>query len=197
MANTNAAIGLKAKTGRAIAVVVSGPADTPQLVSRSELILNDPRTPATFQPYHEVMDLPWDESQKKVKPLVRAVEKLAAKALGELVHELRAQGLTIVGVGITGSLDRDLSRIGNYHIRAHAAEGLLFRRVLELAAHANKLPRRTFAEKTLLTQAAAELGVTDAQLKNHLKSIGQAAGPPWRTEQRIAAVAGWLALRAT
>jgi len=195
MSNTNiTTIGLKSKTGRAIAVVLSGPATAPQLVSRSELILTDPRIPATFQPYHEVMDLPWSESQKKVKPFVRAIEKVAAKALAQLIHELRAQGLTVAGVGIVGSADRDLSRIGNYHIRAHAAEGLLFRQVLEFAAQANKLSHRSFIEKTLLTQAASELGLTVAQLNNHLKSIGHAAGPPWRTDHRLAATAAWLAL---
>ena len=130
MADTNAAIGLKAKTGRAIAVVLSGPINAPQLIRRSELSLTDPKMPATFQPYHEVMELPWDESLKKVRPFVRAIERVAAKALAELVHELRTQGLTVVGIGVVGSVDRELSKIGNYHIRAHAAEGLLFRQVL-------------------------------------------------------------------
>jgi hypothetical protein len=195
MANTNiAAIGLKARTGRAIAVVLCGPREAPQLVKRSELILTDPRIPATFQPYHEVMDLPWKESEKKVKPYVRAIERVAAKALAELLHELLAQGLTVSGVGIAGSADRDLSRIGNYHIRAHAAEGLIFRQVLESAAQTNKLTHRTFSEKTLPTQAASELRCTIAQLSKHLKSVGHAAGPPWRAEQRVAATAAWLAL---
>jgi len=100
MANPNiAAIGFKAKTGRAIAVVLSGPANAPQLVKRSELILTDPRIPATFQPYHEVMDLRWKESEKKVRPFVRAIEKVAAKALSELIHELRAQGLPAALIG--------------------------------------------------------------------------------------------------
>ena len=193
--NTNiAAIGLKARTGRAIAVVLSGPPDAPELVSRSEIRLTDERIPATFQPYHEVMELPWKESEKKVKPFIRAIEKVAGKALAELIHKLRAQGLTVVGVGIVGSADRDLSKLGNFHIRAHAAEGLLFRQVLEFAAVANKLHHRTFVEKTLLTQATAELGLTVAKLNSHLKSIGHTAGPPWRTEQRLAAAAGWLAL---
>lgn len=194
MADTNAAIGLKAKTGRAIAVVLSGPINAPQLISRSELSLTDPNMPATFQPYHEVMEMPWDESLKKVKPFVRAIERVAAKALAELVHELRAQGLTIVGIGVVGSVDRELSKIGNYHIRAHAAEGLLFRQVLEHAAQSKKFPHRTFSEKTLGTQATAELKLTLAQLNNHLKSIGQSAGSPWRTDQRTAATAAWLIL---
>jgi hypothetical protein len=195
MANTNiAAIGLKAKTGRAFAVVLCGPRNAPQLVKRSELILIDPRIPATFQPYHEVMDLPWKESEKKVKPYVRAIEKVAAKALAELIHELLAQGLTVSGVGIAGSADRDLSKIGNYHIRAHAAEGLLFRRVLESAAQTNKLAHRTFSEKTLPAQAASELKCPVTQLNKRLKSVGHSAGPPWRADQRVAATAAWLVL---
>jgi hypothetical protein len=191
---SRAAIGLKAKTGRAIAVVLSGPANAPQLIRRAELILTDPRVPATFQPYHEVMDLPWQESEKKVKPFIRAIEKVAAKALAQVIHELRAEGLAVIGAGIVGTADRDLSKIGNYHIRAHAAEGLLFRQVLESAAQANKLPHHTFVEKNLPTQAASELGCTIAKLNKSLNTLGRTAGPPWRADQRVAATAAWISL---
>ena len=190
-----AAIGLKAKTGRAIAVVLCGPADSPRLIKRTELVLTDPRVPATFQPYHEVMDLPWKESQTKVRPFVRAIEKAAAKALSDLIRELQSEGLKVAGVGIAGTADRELSKIGNYHIRAHAAEGLLFRQVLEFAAKSNKLPHRTFIEKTLQTQAAAELGLTVVKLNNALMALGRSAGPPWRSDQRVAATSAWLTLR--
>jgi hypothetical protein len=197
MKHTNpniAAIGLKVKTGRAIAVVLRGPADAPQLIKRTELILHDPRVAATFQPYHAVMDLPWNESEKKVVPFIRAIEKIAAKALAQTIHELRSEGLEVIGVGIAGTGDRDLSKIGSYHIRAHAAEGLLFRQVLEFAAQANKLPHRTFIEKSLQAEAAAELGCTVAKLNNSLIALGRTAGPPWRTDQRVAASAAWLAM---
>lgn len=187
-----ATIGLKARTGRAIAVVLGGSIDAPELIKRTELILTDPRIPATFQPYHEVMELPWQESQVKVKPYILAIEKVATKALAGLVHELRSQGLTVIGVGVVGSADRDLSKIGNFHIRAHAAEGLLFRQVLEHAAEKNRLPHRSFVEKTLLAQAATELGFTSAKLNTMLTNLGRSAGPPWRTEQRLAAIAATL-----
>ena len=190
----NVTIGLKAKTGRAIAVVLRGPADSPQLIKRTELSLTDPRIPATFQPYHEVMDLPWNESQVKVKPFIRAIEKVAAETLSDLIHELQSEGLKVIGIGVAGSADRDLAKIGNYHIRAHAAEGLLFRQVLEFAAKANKLPHRTFVEKALQTQAASELGKTVANLNATLTSLGRSAGPPWRTDHRVAATAAWLSL---
>ena len=189
-----AAIGLKPKTGRAVAVVLSGPKNAPELIKRKEVSLTDPQIPATFQPYHEVMEMPWKESEKKVKPYVRAIEKVAAKALAQLVHELRAEGLEVTGVGIAGNADRELAKIGNYHIRAHAAEGLLFRQVLESAARANKLPHHTFLEKTLPAQAASELGCTVTKLNSSLKTLGHLAGPPWRADHRVAATAAWLAL---
>ena len=192
-ANTNTTtIGLKVKTGRAIAVVLGGPSSAPQLIQRTELNLMDPQVPATFQPYHTVMDLPWNESVRKVAPLIRAIEKIAAKSLSELIQELRSRSLTVVGVGIAGSADRDVGKIGNYHIRAHAAEGLLFRQVLESAAETNKIPHRSYVEKNLLAQAAIELGLKATQLSKRLKDIGDSAGPPWRSDQRIAAAAAWI-----
>ena len=191
--NTNTAtIGLKAKTGRAIAIVLSGPSETPRLVKRTELNFIDPQNPTTFQPFHSVMDLPWNESAKRVAPLIEVIESIAAKALAEIIRELQAEGLKVVGVGIVGSADRDVGKIGNYHIRAHAAEGLLFRQVLESAAETNKVPYRSYIEKTLLAQAADELGLTVNQLNNRLKNIGDSAGPPWRSDQRVAAAAAWI-----
>jgi hypothetical protein len=190
-------IGLKARTGKAIVVVLSGPAVSPRVVTRTELVVTDPNIPATSQPYHEVMDLPWDEATEAVKPLTAAIEKVAAAALSRVVRDLRAAGLKVSAVGIAGSADRVLEKIGNQHIRAHAAEGILFRQVLESATKANRLRKRTFAEKDLEDLAALELGFTVAKLKQYLGEIGRSAGPPWRTEQRIAAIAAWLTLPGT
>ena len=131
---------------------------------------------------------------RKVVPFIRAIEEIAANALSQLIHEFRSEGLEVIGVGIAGTADRDLSKIGNYHIRAHAAEGLLFRQVLEFAAQANRLPYRTFVEKSLQSQAAKELRFSVAKLNNCLVTIGRSAGPPWRAEQRVAATAAWLTL---
>jgi hypothetical protein len=190
-------IGLKARTGKAIVVVLAGPAVSPRVVTRTELVVTDPTIPATSQPYHEVMDLPWNEATEAVKIFKEAIEKIAAATLSGVVRDLKAAGLKVSAVGIAGSADRVLEKIGNPHIRAHAAEGILFRQVLELATKANRLRHRTFAEKDLEELAALELGLTIAQLKQYLSEIGRSAGPPWRTEQRIAATAAWLTLPST
>jgi len=129
-----AAIGFRAKTGRAIAVLLAGPIDSPRAVRRLEVTLTAPDLPATAQPFHEVMELPWEKAIAAARKTEAAIEAVAAQAIKQLVREARTAGLDVTGIGVVGSQDRDLSAIGNPHIRAHAAEGILFRHVLATAA---------------------------------------------------------------
>jgi hypothetical protein len=190
------AVGFRARTGRAIAVALAGPASAPELLWRRETALVDPAMPETAQPYHEVMQLPWDEALVAVRPAVTRIEAVARKALAAIARDLAAQGCTLRTIGVVGSPDRPLEKIGNFHIRAHAAEGILFRSVLELAAKHIDVPCRTFSEKQVAQRAQAELTAT-ADVDVHLKELGRRAGPPWRTLERAAAMAAWLALSAS
>jgi hypothetical protein len=187
-------IGLRAKTGRAIAVVLGGSTASLRVVSKLEIKLVDPKIPATSQPYHEVMDLPWVDSERAVRKSAAAIEAIALKALAGLIKELQGQGMKVHGAGIVGAKDRDLARIGNYHIRAHAAEGLLFRRVLDLAADSNGLIRRTFPDRELDQIATTELGLQTAVLKRKLNDLGRLLDAPWRADEKQAATAAWLLL---
>lgn len=187
-------IGLRAKTGRAIAVVLGGTTDAPLVLTKLEISLADPKVPATAQPYHEVMDLPWEESQKAVRKSAAAIEAIARKTLAGLIKELQSQGMKVSGAGIVGAKDRDLARIGNYHIRAHAAEGVLFRQVLDLAADANGLKRRTFSDRELDQTAATELGAEAEGVKRKLNDLRHTVAPPWRADEKQAATAAWLVL---
>src|SRR5260370_30951471 len=187
-------IGLRAKTARAIVVVLGGTTEAPLVLTKLEIPLADPKIPATAQPYHEVMDLPWEESQKAVRKSAATIEMIARKALTRLLKELHSQGMKVSGVGIVGAKDRDLARIGNYHIRAHAAEGVLFRRVLDLAADANGLTRRTFSDREFDQIVASELGTESAGLNRKLDQLIKTVPAPWRTEEKQAATTAWLVL---
>ena len=189
-----ASVGLRAKTGRAIAVALSGPPDSPRVIRRTELRLTDPSQPATSQPYHEVMDLRWGEAKVEVRKISAIVEDIASKALAGLVREIEAEGFTVRGIGIVGAGNRDLEKIGSTHIRAHAAEGVLFRQVLEVAAGRNKQNHRAFDERLLDEIAGNELKRPSADIKNHLAEMGRSAGSPWRADEKAAALAAWLAL---
>ena len=187
-------IGLRAKTGRAVAVVLSGDVDTPQILKRTEIRLHDPASPATFQPYHEVLDLPWDKAQIAVRKIASKIEKLATKEIARLVRESQIDGMTVCGVGIVGAGERNLEKIGSTHIRAHAAEGVLFRAVREAGAAANDLPNRRFDERNLDKTAESELKISAAKIKATLAEMGRSAGSPWRADEKAAATAAWLAL---
>lgn len=184
---TTATIGLRAKTGRAIAVVLSGSTDAPAFVLRREISLVDHDVPETAQPYHVLMDLPWIDVGAAAKPIIAAIERVAASRLRELIDELQSQRLSVRAIGVVGSPDRDLARIGNPHIRAHAAEGSLFRQVLETAARAVKLHAQSFTEKDLRDQQRS--------FASRLKRLGADAGAPWRGDEKCAAIAACLAMQ--
>ncbi len=186
-------IGFRAKTGKAIAVALAAGDTVPEFVGRWNVLLHDPDIPATFQPHHEVMELPWPEAQRAVRPFQRRIEKIAAAVLAELTGDLKQRGFQLSSVGVAGSPDRNLEKLGNFHIRAHAAEGILFRKVIEAAAAKRRLQWRGFSDRNILQTAGAELGLKDEQIGSVLAGIGRAAGRPWRQDERAAAIAAWLA----
>ena len=183
-------IGFRAKTGRAIAVVLGGTSDEPLVLAKTEITLFDRNIPATAQPYHAVMDLPWKESEKAARKYTKVIEKIARHTVTSMLNEQAAKGNRVSAVGIVGSADRDLTKIGNPHIRAHAAEGILFRRVLDLAAEANGLQWRAFSDETLTAGA----GRRSAWLKRKIDELRTRVAAPWRAEEKQAATAAWLVL---
>jgi hypothetical protein len=78
----NVSIGLRAKTARAIAVVLGGTTDAPIVLAKLEIKLSDPKIPATAQPYHEIMELSWEESQKAVRKSASAIRSNRPKSPG-------------------------------------------------------------------------------------------------------------------
>jgi hypothetical protein len=188
-------IGLRAKTGRAIAVALRGPRDTPSVISRRELSLVDAKIPATAQPYHEVMHLNWDAAEMAVRKTADAIQKVASRALGDFALEVERSGTNLRGAGVVGSRDSDLRKIGNFHIRAHAAEGQLFRRVLEAGADQNGLTIEVFVERNIYEVAAPELELSSSELSGRLSELGRVTGQkPWRADEKLAALAAWLVL---
>jgi hypothetical protein len=164
------------------------------VVRRLEFSVIDTASPETCQPYHEFLDLPWNQAHAAAQKLARKIERVATKALRRLVKDLRSEGFSVRGVGIVGAGERNLEKIGSAHIRAHAAEGVLFRSVLEVAAAANDLAARSFDERTLDQTVESESNWPLAKIKEQLGEMGRAAGSPWRADEKAASTAAWLVL---
>lgn len=189
-----ASIGFRAKTGRAIAVALTGSRGEPRFIWRREVTLVDPSVPETGQPYHAVMELPWAQGREAVKPLVSAIEKVAVRCVAELRRDLESSGFTLRGVVTVGSHDRVLEKIGNPHMRAHAAEGMLFRRVLETAAEAEGVRVETISDRAVNDEAMTRLHLATAAVQSTLRDLGVDAGRPWRADEKAAAIGAWIAL---
>jgi hypothetical protein len=166
----DAAIGFRSKTGRAIAAVIAGT----ELIWSGEVSLLDDAYPFDEGPYHPFLEIPWSDALKKVKPVVTAIEKQAIEVVRTIGADMLARNACIRAVGVVGSPPRDIERIGNRHMRAHAAEGILFRRVLENAAKKLRIRCVAFSDRELVPSPL-------------MKKMG-------RADVRLAATAAWLAL---
>src|SRR5258708_39895466 len=99
-----AALGLRSKTGRAIAVAVAVAEDGgSRLLLRREGSLVDPAVPETSEPYHVVMELPWAEALRAVRPYAAAVERAAAANVAGVVAELARGGARVAAIGVVGA----------------------------------------------------------------------------------------------
>jgi hypothetical protein len=68
--------------------------------------------------------------------------------------------------------------------------------VLVHALQACDLPVTGVPERDLWDRAATVLRLPAAELRPRVAELGRPCGPPWAQDQKLAAVAAWLALAA-
>jgi len=170
-------LGVRVKSGWASAVLVGCPAGEPVVLDSRRLELADPATPATTQPYHAARGTA-QLDQAVIATLIEQIERSAAHSIGEALAAYRAAGLTPRGAAVIGTSDRDPETITNPHIRVHALEGRLFRRVVTEALTGAGIPTTYLLEQDLGAGAVPS-------------NPGQG---PWRSEQKSAARGACLLL---
>ena len=188
------AIGLRVKTGRATAVVMTGPASAPRVLSRKSLQLWDPAVPESHQPWHAEFELPAEESALIVPKALEAVERVALSALRALVGEVQTGQGAKLGISLVAGSATDPESIRNPHMRAHAREGQLFPHALAAAARTMRIPAVTMVESEVFASAAAKLGKSPGAIKAAVAEMGRAVGKPWSAEEKCAAAAAWITL---
>lgn len=193
MPGTPGAVGFTVKSGWTSAVVVGGTRAAPEVLEARRLDLSDPALPDSRQPYHAGFGTARSEGAA-LSRLVASVERYGQRSVTRFLQDLRDAGHLPRGAGIVvGSLN-DPARIANAHIRIHALEGQLFRRVVEEAAAARRLPSHIWRERDLYASAATLLKRPEPELRAMLAGLGRSVEGPWRREQKAAALAAWLVL---
>jgi hypothetical protein len=189
------ALGFRVKSGYAIAVVVTGPALTPSAIARRVVELSDPDDAETRQPFHRGF-YHEEEDAREIARRVKIVERCARQSVTALLKEARLSGGLCPSAGLVVGSVIDPKTVGNPHIRAHANEGLLFRRVLEDALRSHGLGCDLIVLKRLTATAASGLCRSSGDVTSVVARFGAALGPPWRADEKAAATAAWLALAA-
>ena len=101
--------------------------------------------------------------------------------------------------GLLLASGRQLPALANIlasHPLIHTAEGELFRDALRMASRECGMALAEVKERELLARAAADLGLPAAAIEQRLSAMGKVIGPPWRQDEKYAAMVAWLALAA-
>lgn len=182
-------LGLCSRTGSAVAVAVRrvGGTERVSFTGRWQLDLTDDEI--ADQLYHVAADMRADRARAYVARATKVVGRIAVNRLRALAAQL--PGLSAAGV-IVGDhpISAPLEKILASHPLAHAAEGQFYRDALIDAAAECGLQVSTLSRD----QAAARL--SSAAVAPIIAVLGSSAGPPWRKEHKLAAVAAHAAVLA-
>ncbi len=192
-----AALGFRAHSGWAALVAVAGSPRSPRVLDRRRIELAEPGIPGSKQPYHAAEPLELNDAEALVGRCAKATDLLAHQGLRTVVEDLKKRGHDLVGAGIllaSGRPATSLAATLASHALIHTAEGEFFRNALIKASESLRLPVTRVKERELFAQAEAELHVHANELQRRLNELGRQLGPPWRQDEKFAALVAWLAL---
>ena len=192
----NAAMGFRVKSGWAAAIVLSNSSDSPTVRLARRIDLCDPAFPETRQPYHATDDArcELEEREDRLRPRLDVIRRVTNESIRGLLGECRANGWTPRSAGIVGGSLTDPLTIRSPHVRAHALDGRTFRTVVEDTLTAVGLSCVVLGERAAVDVATEALHRDERALRKTLAYLGRGAEGPWRADQKLAALAAWVAL---
>jgi len=192
MGSIPAAIGFRVHSGWAALVAVAGSPASPAVIDRRRIRIADPSVRGSVQPYHKAEELGVSKAREFLDQCAKASQAMAKTALRGAIRELRQHDVEVCAVLVgSGRPGGTLESILASHAAIHSAEGDFFRHSLASAAAACKLPVRKVKEKELLDLARAKFHM---DVNQHVSQLRKTLGSPWTQDEKLAAIAGWLAL---
>jgi hypothetical protein len=195
-----AALGFRAHSGWAAAVVVGGPLASPAVLDRRRLILADEgELRGSKQPYHAAEKRELPDAKRMIARYVADAERRAEESVRGALEAAAAAGHRIGECGLLLASGRPLpglSQILASHALIHTADGEHFRNALASAATGLSLKVTAVREREVEATVAEVSGFSVEELRVRIGGLGRTLGPPWTQDQKLAALAGLLALAA-
>jgi hypothetical protein len=197
---TPVGLGFRAVRGGGVVVGVAAPAGEPRLVLSSFIATAAAGDRLSLEPYHVAAGMPRGPDGGAAAAVAegrRRQGELAARGLAEIVGRLAAADCEPVAAGllvnragwITDLLAHSLSAPEHPPV----AEGLAVRDALRSALRRCVLGATELDEKSLRETAEFALSRPRPEIDGALRALGAAAGRPWRAEQKLSALAAWVA----
>lgn len=190
MTTSSCALGFRVKTGWAAAVLIANARNAPTVIDSHVVQLADPDVKDSRQPYHAGFGTAQTDTAE-VTRLVRGIERFSRRSVAALLGDYRDRHLR--GAGVVVASLTDPASIANQHMRAHASEGLLFRRVLVAALEQCGVAVRIVLEREVYELLGKALRRSPTEAKSKVADLGEGVDR-WRAEQKVAAAAAWLIL---
>ena len=191
-----AAFGCRAHTGWAVLVVVGGGVDRLEVLFRDRVEFGDSRGRVRRNVYQASRGLEPAVAADLVEAAERIAAEQAAAALERTLRQATDEGAVVrscaVVVGASG--EAPLESILASHALAHAAEGRLYQRALLQSAESYGLDTISVPKRSIWEQGEAALGVAQDELRHWIDELRREVGPPWAEDQKLAALAAWIAL---
>lgn len=191
-----AALGFRAHSGWAVAVAVAGSPSAPTVLARSRLEIADAAIHGSKQPYHAARELSLPHAETLLGHCRNRSEALAVDAISAVMTRLAASH-RLVGGGIlfgSGGPLPDLEAILRSHALIHTAEGKFFREVLVGACERCSLPVVRHTEREVWKRGEEAFQLATKTLQERIDALGRSLGPPWRQDEKLAALTAWIAL---
>jgi len=191
-----AALGFRAHSGWAAVVALGGLVAAPIVLRRRRVELADRAIAGSAQLYHAAEQMQFASAAEFVEQCSEASNALAARALRETIAEVSAKGYTVGAACVLLSSARPLPELKGIlasHALIHTAEGEFYRGVLSVACVESGLKTSGLKEKELWS-AAGTLNFSRSELETRISELGKSVGPPWRQDEKLCALASWIAL---
>jgi len=179
------AIGLRIKSGFAIAAIVSKSGAGCAIEAVRTVALSTEELPQTRFPYHPTIELPERQGAALSDKAVKEVRRTAASEMGKLLQE--HAGIKHAAMVVGSVIDPD--SLGNPHVRVHALEGKLFREVVAEALQKVGIECGMLVERDAYAKAAPTLTSTEPTLRAEIAALGHGRIKPWRAEEKLATLA--------
>jgi hypothetical protein len=151
----------------------------------------------SMQPYHAAAQLDLKKAEALVERCAASARLLAEQAIRAVVDDMKGGSYEILGGGLLLASGRPAPALAATlasHALIHAAEGEHFRSALVQAFERCALPLTAIRERELWAHCAVSFHRPAGELQHYVAEMGRRMGPPWRQDEKLAAMVGWYAL---